>query len=225
VRRHGLRLYSSDTRTWLHRDRALAAGNAAARRWEELPPKERGDQRAEELIAMSLHRERGAMVVEDVLALPPTPLVVAEGSVIMPACLPPGAHAVWLLMRAADARAIPFYALLAREIEDEVRRAGVPTLAVKGVDETVAAVEELFGDVLIAGPRAESLDERQSLLREANLAHVEQVRGFYARPWASGDPEAVERTFLCECGDRACVADVRCSVADAAAAPLAAPGH
>jgi cytidylate kinase len=29
VRRHGLRLYSADTRTSEHRDRALAAGNAA----------------------------------------------------------------------------------------------------------------------------------------------------------------------------------------------------
>jgi cytidylate kinase len=40
ARRHGLRLYSADTRTWEHRDRALAAGNAAARRWEAMTPQQ-----------------------------------------------------------------------------------------------------------------------------------------------------------------------------------------
>lgn len=44
MRRHGLRLYSSDTQTWAHRDRALAAGNAAAARWESLTPAERSQQ-------------------------------------------------------------------------------------------------------------------------------------------------------------------------------------
>jgi hypothetical protein len=38
ARRHGLRWYGADTRTWEHRDRALGAGNAAARRWEAMTP-------------------------------------------------------------------------------------------------------------------------------------------------------------------------------------------
>ena len=45
ARRHGLRLYSADTRTWEHRDRALAAGHAAARCWESLSPAQRWEVR------------------------------------------------------------------------------------------------------------------------------------------------------------------------------------
>jgi hypothetical protein len=90
----------------VHRDRALQAGNAAARRWEDLSPADRATAPDDELLAMSLHRERGAMVVADVCELP---------------------------------------------------------------DETGA--------------------ERRALLREANLAIVEQVRGYFARPWATGDSE------------------------------------
>ena len=41
ARRYGLRWYNADTRTWQHRDRALRAGNAAARRWEAMTPKQR----------------------------------------------------------------------------------------------------------------------------------------------------------------------------------------
>jgi hypothetical protein len=225
MRRHGLRLYSSDTRTWLHRDRALAAGHQAARRWEALPPAERGTQPLEEQLAMSLHHERGPMVVEDVAALPASPMIVAEGSVITPSCLPADAHAVWLLLHEPDSRGIPLYALLAEEIEAEVRVAHAPVIAIDGVEETLAAVEELFAEVLVGAPRARTLDERRALLREANLAQVEQVRGFYARPWATGDPDAVERTFVCECGDAACVADVRATVGAAETAPALAAGH
>ena len=174
---------------------------------------------------MSLHHERGRMVVEDVAALPASPMIVAEGSVITPSCLPAGAHGVWLLLRAPDARGVPLYALLAEELEAEVRAAHAPVIAIAGVDQTVAAVEELFAEALVAAPRAGTLDERRALLREANLAQVEQVRGFYARPWANGNPEAVERTFVCECGDAACVADVRSTVGAAATAPALAAGH
>jgi len=78
ARRHGLRIYSSDTETWAHRNRALVAGNAAAQRWEALSPAERTALAGAELLETSLHRERGAMALEDVQALPPTPLVVAE---------------------------------------------------------------------------------------------------------------------------------------------------
>ena len=37
ARRYGLRWYGADTRTWRHRDRALRAGNEAARRWGDRP--------------------------------------------------------------------------------------------------------------------------------------------------------------------------------------------
>jgi hypothetical protein len=234
VRRHGLRLYSTDTRTWLHRDRALAAGNVAAQRWEALSPESRGQAEADELLALSLHRERGLMVADDVRALPAGPMVLTEGSVITPGSVPRGAPAVWLLpvperqerqLLGRDARANELYRLLAREIEAEVRAASAPVVATEGIAETVAAVEALFADALAGGPRAETLAERRALLREANLAHVEQVRAFYARPWATGEADEVERAFICECGDRACEADLRLTVGAAAAAPLIARGH
>jgi hypothetical protein len=40
ARRHGLRWYGADTRTWRHRDRALRAGSEAARRWEAMTPEQ-----------------------------------------------------------------------------------------------------------------------------------------------------------------------------------------
>jgi len=77
--RYGLRLYSADTRTWLHRDRALAAGVAAASRWEAMTPVERWQRSSVAgMLETSLHHERGAMVIEDLAALPVSPLIVAE---------------------------------------------------------------------------------------------------------------------------------------------------
>lgn len=192
------------------------------------------EQPPAELLENSLHRERGAMVVEDVRGLPTAPVLVAEGTVIVPSSVPPDARAVWILptperlerqLLARDGRSNALYRLLAEEIAADVQAVSAPVVAIDGVDEMVAAVEELFADVLAAGPLAETVVERRAMLREANLAHVAQVRGFYARPWASGDPEAVERSFICECGDRTCEADVRLTVGHAAAAPAIARGH
>jgi hypothetical protein len=119
------------------------------------------------------------------------------------------------------------YRALAAEIEREARehRPDPARRRTPSADETVATVESLFAEALAAGPRADSLDERRALLREGNLAHVRQVRGYYARPWAEGDAEAVVRTFVCECGDRTCVASVELTVGAASAKPVLAAGH
>lgn len=45
ARRHGLRWYGADTRTWAHRDQAIAAGHRAAIRWEALSPPNAGRRR------------------------------------------------------------------------------------------------------------------------------------------------------------------------------------
>ena len=174
------------------------------------------------------------MVSDDIRTLPRSPLLLAEGSVITPASVPHDATAIWLRptperqerqLQARDGRSNALYRLLASSIEAEVRAAGARTVAVEGITETVAAVEAAFRGALVVGPLAESLVERQQLLREANLAQAEQVRAFYARSWATGDPERVERAFICECGDRECVADVRRTVGLAASAPVISPGH
>jgi hypothetical protein len=243
ARRHGLRVYSADTRTWEHRDRALAAGSAAAQRFEATPREERARMAPDDLFEMSLHRERGPMVVDDLARLPRSPLVVAEGSVVPAAVVGEGlverSRALWLLPTAAlqrrrlDARdsnpqAAVLYRVAARTIEREVTDAGAPRLELDGsldVEATVAAVERHFAAALAAGPRAETTAEQRALLRQANVDVVHQVRSFYARPWASGDPDGVVRSFVCECGDPGCTASVDATVAEAAARPLTAQGH
>jgi len=235
ARRHGLRPYSADTRTWQQRDRALAAGNAAGARWEALTPQARREQPDDELIAQSLYRERGAMAVDDVAQLPGSPLILAEGTVIRPQNIPAGAAAVWLT---ADAETVRrrvggrdgsrnhLYALLVEVIAADVGAARAPTIDARAdLAATVAAVEAFFAPLLARGPLATDVAQRQQLLREANLDIVAQVRGFYARPWADGDPEKVVRDFMCECGATRCAAFVDVSVGSVAAAPAIAAGH
>ena len=113
-------------------------------------------------------------------------------------------------------------------IERQAREHRARTLTVDGsrdVRQVAAAVEELFADALAEGPRARTLAERRSLLREMNQATADQVRGFYARPWARGDAEAVVRPFVCECGDPACDASVLVPLRALSSGPVLAPGH
>lgn len=243
LRRHGLRWYGADTRTWEHRDRALLAGSAAAHQWESMTPADRWTvPTPAEMLELSLHEDRGSMILEDLAALPRSPLVVAEGTPLPPWAVSSGAadrsHAVWLLPtqefheRVARDRASPagpaaLNRLLVKTIEREAREHEVPVLRVDGsggIDETVAAVEAQFAAALVAGPRATSAAERLTLLREANNATAAQVRGYYARPWAEGDAEDVVREFVCECGDPTCEANVRAPVASSSK-PLLAAGH
>jgi hypothetical protein len=244
MRRHGLRWYGADTATWVHRDRALSAGHPGAYRWEAMTPEERWVKAtSEEMLALSLHAERGPMVVDDLGALPSSPLVVAEGSTLPASAVSSGvadrARAVWLLPTPAfqraqlAARGLPpgpkeLYLLLGETIAREAREHDVPVLDVdgsRGPDETVGAVEELFAAALAEGPRAEGLAERRALLREANEAVATQVRGYHARPWAHGDPGQAVREFLCECGDPSCTTSVTLAVSEVAGGPVLAPGH
>jgi hypothetical protein len=220
ARRHGLRLYSADTRTWAHRDRALAAGHAAAARWEARTHEERWDQPLDELLATSLHRERGAMVLDDLAALPERPLVIAEGSVI-----PAEAATLWLQptpelqeARLAPRGLAPGPLALYRRLR-ELEAPPAHTLWVDADTDLVGEVERRLGPTL-RGAGAASAEERRALLREANLDVVAQVRGFHARN--PGDPERVLQSFLCECGDPRCEAEVEAAVGAAAAAPVLA---
>lgn len=192
---------------------------------------------------MSLHRERGAMVIDDLNALPASPLIVAEGSPLPASALTRGmaerSHTVWLIPSVAFQRAqlagreatdghAQLYLLLTEIIEREAREHGAPMLAVdgsRGIAETADAVERLFGDALAAGPRTQTLEEHRALLREANEAIAAQVRAYYARPWAQGNPEVVVREFGCECGNPACDVGVRLKVGELGVGPALAPGH
>jgi len=189
---------------------------------------------------MSLHRERGPMVIDDVRALPTAPIIVAEGSTVPASIVGDGiadrTRAVWLLptegfqqaqLAGHVAGARRLYSLLRNVIEQEARAYGAPVLSVdgtRGVDEITRAVEERFAAAIAEGPRADTLADRRALLREANEAVVEQVRGYFARPWAQGDPEQVVRSFLCECGLTECSESVEATV-ERAARPVYSPGH
>lgn len=244
ARRHGLRWYNADTRTWEHRDRALRERHPGALRWEAMTPHERWvTSTPAEMLELSLHAERGEMIVDDLRRLPGSPLIVAEGSTVSPAVVTAGVadrdRAVWLVPTPAFQRALleerelppgprELYLLLAATIEREIREHDAPILTVDeshGIDEMVAAVEDHFAEALAAGPRAETLADRRALLREANAAIVAQVRGYFARPWADGHADTAVREFLCECADPECAASVRLAVGAVAAAPALAPGH
>ena len=200
---------------------------------------------------MSLHHERGPMVVDDVRRLPSSPLAVAEGSTVMPAAvLGAGvepSRALWLLptdeFRQArlDERDAPpevresldaVYRLVADTIERQVEEVGAPALLLDGsltVEATLAAVEQHFAGALAAGARAESNDERRTLTREANEALVAQVHGYVARPYTEGTAEQIARPFACECDDPECDALLELTVAEweraATLGPVLAKGH
>ena len=229
ARFHGLRWYNADAHTWEHRDRALAAGNAAALRWEAMTPEERWVRSTPaEQLELSLHAERGPMVVDDLRRLPRSPLTVAEGSPVSPAVVSAGiaaaSHAVWLIPTAELQRGrLPevgwpaeLAVLLAATIERDAIEHEAPILTVdgsRGLDEMMTAVEEVFAAALAEGPRAVTASERLALLRYANEAVVSQCLAYLARPWTSGDAESMVRTFVCECDDPECDLPLELSVA------------
>lgn len=211
ARRHGLRWYNQDTRTWVHRDRALAAGI-------ELPARGPGSY------------DRTPMIVEDLRSLPTSPLVVAEGGAMTPAIAKPKSHAVWLvpsqevqrarLEQRHPAGAPPGCLRSWHVIVGQLGGCDVNTITVDNqtVDETIAEVERLFGAFIAEGPKAVTIDQRRELVRYGNQALVTQYLSPLARPITSRDPEKTIRIFDCECATPSCDALVELSVSDAAAA-------
>ena len=153
---------------------------------------------------MSLHAERGPMVLDDLRALGSAPLVIAEGTVLPAAGVgEPGAGGV------AAAAACSGRAARGRAGRPGDRGRGARARRPGRAPEDV---EARFAAAIAAGPRAQGRGERQALLRGMNEAVAQQVRGYFRRWWAQGDPAAVERDFACECGDPDCLADVRAPV-------------
>jgi hypothetical protein len=224
ARRYGARLYSADSRTWVHRARAEAAGDNAAIEWQRRrPTQDWDDVTDEELVAMSLHVMRGPMVREDVEALPPRPLVIAEGTTLPAASV--GPNALWLLPYEPPSPDRLTSALTAVIVE-EARANNLPTLVVSpSIEETVARVEAHFTNQLASASLAHARDDRAALLREYNQSIVDQVRGYYANDWATGDPDAVTQSFVCECARRDCIEEVVVPLSVAWRGPVTSPGH
>jgi hypothetical protein len=244
ARRHGLRWYCSDTRTWDHRARAARAGVPAAIRFDALSPEQRAALPMPEQLAMALHRERGPLTVADLTALPRSPLIIAEGTQITPAIVPIGAPALFLTLspdrqrerlehRHGPGSAPRLYLHLGQVIADEIQQAGAPSLPVDdlSIDQAVAAVEAHFARPLADGPAASTATERRALLRYANRAEIQRYTDFHARPSSSGDLASVVHAFHCECDRPDCEALVELAVPDFpgppddGSSPLLAPGH
>jgi hypothetical protein len=245
ARRRGVRWYNADAHTWEHRDRAIEAGHPDAIRWEAMPPAQRWSAPPAEKLAMSLHHERGPMIVDDLRALPVSPLTIAEGTPITPAVVGAGRRAVWLLPSADVQRArlaerglspgvLELYQLLVREIETQVETYGAQKVLVdsrSSVEDTVTEVEGLFAATLDEGPTATTTAERRQVLRYSNRAVVSQHQAYFARPWTSGDTRTTVRAFACECGRDGCEEQVELAIADfpqlpdATSPPLLASGH
>lgn len=213
ARRHGLRRYSSDTQTWVHRDRALAAG-------VKLPDRGPG----------SRHYDRKPMIVDDLRSLPTGPLVVAEGGTITPAMAGPDGLAVWLIpskdvqlarLRIRHPEGVPVaYLQSFEQTMMQVVESNVRTIIVDGltVAETVAEVERVFAPRIAEGPTAEGPEERRALLRAANRALVDQYARPSTRPLMPIELDKVIRTFDCECAAPTCDALVDLAISAAAAA-------
>lgn len=223
ARRYGFRWYASDTRTWDHRDRAIAAGDPGAIEWESLTVAQRDAMSVEE--ARRLQHDRSGLTREDLLALPAHPAVVADGTPFTPATvgpdpIKPPVHAVWLLAD-ADIRAArnrgrgwggagsPDDLDRAARIAAAVDAAGgtmITTSDHESAVQTVDAIVRACADWLHDQPVASTIMERRSLIREGNAAIVGQYRAGLARPWATTRPEEIVRAFDCECAAPGCVA-------------------
>lgn len=224
ARRYGLRWYSSDTRTWVHRDRAIANGDLAAIEWEQLTPKQRSELPPADKVRLEF--DRSAMTLEDVAGLPDCPAVVAEGTVVTPAMVAGHGLAIWLTaqptVRASRARERGWGAAggeadrikersLLREL-DPASACIVDTGDHIGPLETLEHVEAIMAGWLASRPAARSDHERRRLIRSGNAAIVAQYRGGMARSGNTAGDGLLTRAYDCECGKSGCTALVNRSL-------------
>lgn len=243
--RHDVRAYDADARTWEHHDRALERGFPAAARWESMTPDEHwlGDIDSMVELSLAANEERCRLMVEDLAALPPAPLTIAEGTPLLPSLvgdrLASRDHAVWLLPTPEFQRArleerlgstwqrtsSPERALenriqrerrVGKAIEGEARARGLHILRVdgsRGREEITAAAEEVFARVLASGPRATTPEARRTISRDDNLVLARQVSTYFERVPEGGDPATSPVHFACECGASGCDATVEMPLA------------
>jgi hypothetical protein len=261
--RHDLRAYHSDAHTWEHHDKAVERRYPAAARTESLGPDELWLAELDALVAQPLeaNEERCRLMLEDIEALPPSPLIVAEGTPLFPWLveerLASRDHAVWLVptpefqrarleervgtewRRTSDppralANRIEREHAVGERIERDARKRGLRVLTVDGsrdVAAMAAAVEEIFAEVVAAGPRASDPQARSALRREDNQQVYRQVSTFFERRPEAGDAARSPVPFACECGASGCDAGVRVTLVEAQRVfdgkdeQLAAPGH
>lgn len=260
--RNDLRAYHSDAHTWEHHDKAVERRYPAAIRGEAFGPDELWLTDLDALVAHSheANEERCRLMLEDLEALPASPLVVAEGTPLFPWLvadrLESRDHGVWLAPTPEFQRArleerpgtewkrtsdppralenrIQRERAVGERIAQDARARGLHVLRVDGsrsLPAMAAAVEEVFGGLIAAGPRATDPSARRALRREDNLQVYRQVSTFFERRPGVGDPERSPVPFACECGASGCDAGVRVTLVEARrafgeAGSLVAQGH
>lgn len=234
--RHDLRGYNSDLHTWDHHDKAVERGYADATFWQSASPDEIWLAEPAAIIQHTLeaNAERCQLMVEDIEALPTSPLIIAEGTPLFPWLIANRIaardNAVWLIPTPAFQRARllerpqitfqrtsdPSRALenriqreiaVSKLIERDARKRGFHIVHVDGsrtVDMVAGAVEELFAATIEAGPRASSREARRELRRCHNRQIHKQVSSYFARVAGAGDPTTTPVPFACECGYSGC---------------------
>jgi hypothetical protein len=245
--RHDLRGYNADVHTWEHHDKAVERGYADATFWQTAAPGEIWLVDLDAIVRHTLdaNAERCRLMLEDIEALPTSPLVVAEGTPLFPWLIADRVadldHAVFLNPTPAFQRArllerprVTFERTSdpPRALENRIRREievgalirrdalarGFHVVDVDGsrtAHEIAGDVEALFAATIEAGPRASSRAARRELRRRHNLQVHQQVSTYFARVPGAGDPRATPVPFACECGERGCHALVHVSLATA----------
>lgn len=235
--RHDLRSYNSDLHTWEHHDKAVDRGHPEAAFWQSATPDQKWLCELDELVEHTLgaNAERCSLMLEDIESLPRSPLVVAEGTPLLPWLVADRvadpAHAVWLVptpefqrARLAERPQITFAQTsnperalenriqreiaVGRLIERDARERGFNVLRVdgsRGVLDVAEDVEEILGPAIAAGPRASTAAQRFELRRRHNLQVHRQVSAYFDRVPGAGDPASSPVPFACECGASGCL--------------------
>lgn len=232
-RRSDLQLYVADHRTWTHLPRMAETEFdrlSMNERWVEASP--------ERMLTWFLEtsRARFELVLEDVAALPASPMAVVEGAQLFPAWIAPvlshrdqalflvsdpAAQRERLLARGpllgtsdgvrARANATARDLLISERVVHEAQETG---LTVFYVDRPLDAMSEraatFFASALARGPRTADL---ATIRRAENDVLATQVR-LYRASLSDAKPEDGPLPFACECGASGCAAVVELALAD-----------
>jgi gluconate kinase len=227
ARRHGLRWYNCDAQTWRHLDRAVACGIRNAQRFAGLTPAQRRHARPQEV-----EYDRGPLIIEDLHALPASPIIVVDGA--PPDSAAAAGRAVWLLPSQALQRArleqrhpdgVPPRYLQQRVAATEHPAASsIPIVTVDNlsVEQIIAEVERVFARRLAQGPVASTVTQRRELLRYTNRTIIAQCHGWLTHQ-AGRDVRPTAQMFDCECAQTACTALAELPVETAESAVTADP--
>jgi hypothetical protein len=230
-RRFDLQLYVIDFRVWAHEPRMPETefkSLSMDERWVEATP----GQMLDWFVTTSRHRFR--LVLEDLAALPPSPLAIVEGPQLFPASvsavLREPDHALFLIpdldeqrerllargpipgtsdgLR-ARANATERDLMITRRFTWEARDLRLATLPVDApLDEMIERAAEHFRPVIERGPREVDL---AAVRRFENDVLATQVR-LYRESLGALKPEDAALPFACECGSSGCADDIELSL-------------